>query len=66
MRRRIALMTKTLSEMKNPRPFIVTECTDTDYRYVRVRVNLTVGRVGRDRVRVSNQDVVETGYTPSS
>jgi hypothetical protein len=33
MRRRIALMTKILSEMKDPRPFIVTECTDTDYRY---------------------------------
>jgi hypothetical protein len=33
MRCRIALMTKTLSEMKDPRPFIVTECTDTDYRY---------------------------------
>ena len=33
---------------------------------VRVRVNLNVRRVGHDRVRVSNQDVVETGYTPSS
>jgi hypothetical protein len=33
MRCRIALMTKTLSEMKDPRPFIVTECTDTDYRF---------------------------------
>jgi hypothetical protein len=33
MRRRVALMTKTLSEMKDPQPFIVTECTDIDYRY---------------------------------
>ncbi len=29
---------------------------------VRVRVNSSVRRAGRDRVRVSNQDVVETGY----
>jgi hypothetical protein len=33
---------------------------------VRVRVNSSVRRAGRDRVRVSNQDVVETGYAPSS
>ena len=28
-----ALMTEILSEMKDPRPIIVTERTDTDYRY---------------------------------
>ena len=33
---------------------------------VRVRVNSSVRRAGRDRIRVSNQDVVETGYAPSS
>jgi hypothetical protein len=33
---------------------------------VRVRVNSSVRRAGRDRVRVSNQDVVETGYAPRS
>ncbi len=33
---------------------------------VRVRVNSSVRRAGRDRVRVRNQDVVETGYAPRS
>jgi hypothetical protein len=33
---------------------------------VRVRVNSSVRRAGRGRVRVSSQDVVETGYAPSS
>jgi hypothetical protein len=33
---------------------------------VRVRVNSSVRRAGRDRVQVSNQNVVETGYAPSS
>jgi hypothetical protein len=28
-----ALMTEILSEMKDPRPIIVTERTDTDYRF---------------------------------
>ncbi len=28
--------------------------------------NSSVWRTGHDRVRVSNQDVVELGYTPSS
>ncbi len=40
--------------------------TDSGYLIVRVRVNSSVRRAGRDRVRVSNQDVVETGYAPSS
>ncbi len=33
---------------------------------VRERVNLSVWRAGHDRIRVSNQDVVETVYTPIS
>jgi hypothetical protein len=40
--------------------------TGTGTLIVRVRVNSSVRRAGRDRVRVSNQDVVETGYAPSS
>ena len=40
--------------------------TDVSWLGVRVRVNSSVRRAGRDRVRVSNQDVVETGYAPST
>jgi hypothetical protein len=40
--------------------------TCTGAQGVRVRVNSSVRRAGRERVRVSNQDVVETGYAPSS
>jgi hypothetical protein len=34
--------------------------------HVRVRVNLSVRRAGRYRAQVGKQDVVETGYAPSS
>jgi hypothetical protein len=36
----------------------------TLYHSVRVRVNGTGRRVGRDRVRVGNQDVAVTGNVP--
>jgi hypothetical protein len=41
-------------------------CTVDEHIIVGVWVNLSVRRADRDRVRVSNQDVVETGYAPSS
>jgi hypothetical protein len=47
-------------------PSVLVLSTVPDYVRIRVRVNSSVRRAGRDRVRVSNQDVVETGYAPSS
>ena len=48
-----ALMTEILSEMKDPRPIIVTERTDTDYRYTVPRT--TVNRITAFRRSTVNQ-----------
>jgi hypothetical protein len=54
----------TTRTMLSPRRVVLVPGTGSPL--VRVRVNASVGSAGHDRVRVSNQDVVETGYAPSS
>ena len=63
----LSLITVDLVHSKS-QPYSSNQCDTARLdQSVRVRVNSSVRRAGRDRVRVSNQDVVETGYAaPSS